>query len=61
MDNTVRLWDPVTGELRLVLQGHPYWVTSVEFNHDSTYLVSSSFDGELRFWNAPIPANASDN
>src|SRR5262249_31701255 len=37
---------------RLSLKGHTDVVTNVAFNSDGTKLVSASFDGTMRVWNA---------
>jgi WD40 repeat protein len=48
-DGTVRIYDADTGALRLVLRGHPWWVSSVAFSPDGTKLASMS-PGEVRVW-----------
>ena len=35
-----------------ILEGHTSYVYSVGFNKDGRYLLSSSWDGTIRFWNA---------
>src|SRR5262249_26215111 len=49
-DGTVRLWDPASGEERLVLKGHHSPVTSVSFSQDGTLLPSASTDATIRLW-----------
>ena len=35
-----------------ILQGHTNWVTSVAFSPDGKYIVSGSYDGTMRIWDA---------
>src|SRR5262249_49755796 len=62
-DQTVRLWDAVTGQERATLTGHTSWVYSVAFSPDGKTLASAGgsrrwwdhqyrFKGELKFWDA---------
>ncbi|MEU1850066.1 trypsin-like peptidase domain-containing protein [Streptomyces sp. NPDC019990] len=48
----IQLFDPATGELLGILNGHQGWVTSLcEVESDGTsWLASSSEDGTVRFW-----------
>ena len=49
-DNTIRVWDPTTGEpIGSPLAGHNAPVTQVEFI-DADTVVSSSSDGTTRAW-----------
>ena len=43
-DNTVRIWDAVTGECEQTLQGHSNDVNSASFSPDGTKVVSGSND-----------------
>ena len=59
MDNTVRLWDPRTGEaIGPPLKGHTKWVTAIAWEpyHLQTpgrpRLASSSKDATVRIWDA---------
>ena len=42
----------VTGEPLATLEGHTNYVTSASFSPDGSRLVSSSWDGTVRVWNA---------
>ncbi len=46
----VRLWDVGSGALLRTLEGHTSGVTHVLFSPDGKYLVSGSYDGQLRLW-----------
>jgi WD40 repeat protein len=49
-DNTVRLWDTVTGAALQTLEGHSHAVLSVDFSLDSRQVVSGSDDDTIRLW-----------
>jgi WD40 repeat protein len=50
-DDTLRIWDARTGELRRELKGHSGDVTRVAVSPDSTRIVSGSHDNTARIWN----------
>ncbi|PLB35837.1 NACHT and WD40 domain protein [Aspergillus candidus] len=55
-DNTIRLWDPVTGTLQQTIEGHLDWVRSVAFSPDGRVLASGSSDNTVRLWDSATGA-----
>ncbi|KAJ5547510.1 hypothetical protein N7513_004744 [Penicillium frequentans] len=49
-DNTVRIWDPATGQSVSTLEGHSRWVSSIAWSPDGSRLASGSFDNTVRIW-----------
>jgi WD40 repeat protein len=51
-DNTVRLWDPATGQQRLALAGHTCAVHALALSRDGNTLWSLDRYGTVRVWRA---------
>ena len=51
-DKTIKIWDPGTGQLINVLEGHTKAVSCVSFSWDGQFLSSKSFDATVRIWRA---------
>ena len=52
LDNTIRLWDAVSGAHLNTLEGHSGGVYSVSFSPDGKSIVSGSSDNTIRLWDA---------
>ncbi|MCY3796539.1 MAG: protein kinase [Chloroflexi bacterium] len=50
LDATARVWDAVSGEQLMALEGHEDTVDSVRFLADGSQLLSASWDGTIRRW-----------
>ena len=50
LDETVYLWDVVTGALTHTLEGHTHWIRSVAFSPDGKTLGSGGVDNIIRLW-----------
>ena len=49
-DNTVKIWNPNTGEQLRTLEGHDTDVTTVAFSPDGQLLASGSDDNTVKIW-----------
>ena len=50
-DKTIKLWDPLDGNMVSTLYGHGDEVMGINFSHDSLFLVSCSLDNLVIVWN----------
>ena len=55
-DNTVRVWDAVSGVLEKTLEGHTSYVWSVSFSPDGSRIASGSGDITVRVWDSQTGA-----
>ena len=53
-DNTLKVWDTITGQLLRTFEGHSSSVFSVAFTPDGTSLLSGSADKTLKLWDAML-------
>jgi WD40 repeat protein len=51
-ENPIYEWDITTGRQLRELKGHTYAVFGLDYSPDGKYLVSASFDGSVRLWDA---------
>ena len=49
-DNTIKLWELVTGKEVRTFKGHSGWVWCVDFSPDGKYIISGSYDYTLKLW-----------
>ncbi|MCA9228829.1 MAG: PD40 domain-containing protein, partial [Planctomycetales bacterium] len=50
-DQSVKLWNPDTGEMLYELRGHTNGVNGINYSPDGRQLCSSDWDGNIRVWN----------
>jgi WD40 repeat protein len=50
-DNTARLWEIPSGNLKATLKGHVARVPGVAFSPDGKTLATGSFDRKVKLWN----------
>jgi WD40 repeat protein len=55
MSGKIVLWDTLTGQELLTLEGHRAQVNGIAFAPDGSTLASCSHDGEVRIWRARLP------
>ncbi|KIK50569.1 hypothetical protein GYMLUDRAFT_985714 [Collybiopsis luxurians FD-317 M1] len=51
-DGSVCIWDALTGEQLLQMEGHTDWVRSVAFSSNGSKVISGSHDRNVSLWNA---------
>lgn len=56
-DNTVRLWDFATGEVKITLRGSLTPIESIAFHPNGQQLVAGMADGKVTVWNLPAEAS----
>jgi len=56
-DETVRIWDALTGKLPHKLKGYMNWVRSTAISLDGTWVVSGSYDRTIRIWDVQTGAS----
>jgi WD40 repeat protein len=54
IDYRIDLLDPTTLKVLKQLEGHTANVTSLDFTQDNKFLISSSTDGSIRFWDVAM-------
>jgi len=55
-DNSIKIWEPTTGNCIRTLTGHSSWVSSVNYSPDGKYLASGSDDNSIKIWVLVISA-----
>lgn len=49
-DHTIKIWDPVTGNLVRTLEDFTDDIETIDISPDSKKLISTSFDNVIRYW-----------
>ena len=57
-DNTIKIWDALTGQELSTLNGHTGSVYSVAYSSDGSRMASGSYDRTVRLWDIPSIADA---
>lgn len=57
VDNTVQVWNALTGDNPLIYRDHFYFVNAVAWSPDSKKIASASADTNVQVWNAKTGAN----
>eukprot|EP00921_Rhytidocystis_pertsovi_P016735 GHVQ01026371.1.p1 GENE.GHVQ01026371.1~~GHVQ01026371.1.p1 ORF type:complete len:357 (-),score=38.09 GHVQ01026371.1:266-1336(-) len=59
LDNTIRIYNMVTGTEEGVLMGHTDSITGLDVSKDGSFLLSNGMDQTIRLWDiSPFPATA---
>ena len=51
-DSIIRIYNIVDRTRKAVLRGHKTSIRSISYSFDSTYIASSSLDGQVKLWNS---------
>jgi len=57
VDNTVHLWNALSGENTLIYRGHFYFVTALAWSSDGNKVASASADTSVQVWSAATGDN----
>jgi len=49
-DQTIKVWDAITGECVQTLSGHSKWIHTIAFHPDGLHLASGSEDEMIKIW-----------
>lgn len=50
-ENTIMIWDAITGEKLLAFPAHSNYINSISFSPDGKQFVTTSFDRKIKIWN----------
>jgi len=51
-DDTVKIWNALTGQLLMTLEGHSHWVHCVVWSPDGSKVASAAWDETCKIWDA---------